>query len=243
MTSNTLIQSACYALNLSLLPEFLSRVISCAIMFQSVFVVSGMLYSLFIEANSDKLKQDPSLGSKYSIYKFKMAVVSQIHAIYAVLFCIPILFEKNLVNDRVFGISQYAMKVYGVSLGPSLQYYGAVFLMFEVSTIFLNNKKFISIAKPFFSPKNITYVSTANDLLFLISFFIVRIVLGPYFSYNVFADLFDAKASVPNWIIGFYFSTNFTLNCLNFFWFYKIINIAAKKLGLSKPSKPAVKSE
>ncbi|OMJ28598.1 putative TLC domain-containing protein [Smittium culicis] len=208
-----------------------------------------------------------------------MAVVSQIHAVYAVLFCIPIFFEKDLVNDRVFGISQYAMKVYGVSLGyfiwdaitttvnvslggigfalhgiccvlvfalayrPSLQYYGAVFLMFEISTVFLNNKKFISVAKPFFTPQNIAYVSTANDLLFLISFFIVRIVLGPYFSYNVFADLFDAKASIPNWIIGFYFSTNFILNCLNFFWFYKIANIAAKRIGLSKPSKPAVKSE
>ena len=121
--------------------------------------------------------------------------------------------------------------VYGLALFvPILHYYGAVFLMFEASTVFLNIGWFIkSVYK---------YPATSLPMIvvnacFAVSFFLARIVFGFYQSYYFFVDIFALRAAEGSIrpVLYFFMATNVFLCSLNVFWFYKILLMASRSLG------------
>ncbi|KAJ3105285.1 kinesin motor protein cin8 [Phlyctochytrium bullatum] len=120
---------------------------------------------------------------------------------------------------------------------PFLQYYGAVFLMFELSTPFLNIHYFCD---------KFGYTGTTlqlvNGIILLIMFFGARLCFGFYWSYQfygngVFPDMADPGAvsmfanmdRVPRHLFLIYGIANVLLNSLNVFWFYKMILSVAKR--------------
>lgn len=102
----------------------------------------------------------------------------------------------------------------------------AVMLTLEVSTIFLD-----LIRAKFFTPR----MAMANMLLFVITFFLCRIVFGPYAIYQHASVLYSvgreqSQHCLPRGFDHIILVTGIFFNVLNFFWFYKILRKLKRKL-------------
>lgn len=103
-----------------------------------------------------------------------------------------------------------------------------------------------------------------NGILLLSSFFTCRLVYGTYQSYCVIGDLLRAvgvspdieklntavmlfaeeKSHVPLWAALSYLTSNLTLNFLNFYWFFKMIQAIYKRFEpAGKPQEPVTEVE
>ncbi|KAJ3324625.1 hypothetical protein HDV06_006518 [Boothiomyces sp. JEL0866] len=107
---------------------------------------------------------------------------------------------------------------------PVFQYYGGIFLLFELSTIFLN-------LHWFFDKFGLTgtNIQLANGLLLLFTFFSVRIVFGTYQIYSFFSYCISHWDILPVGYFYLYAFTMLTMQPLNYFWFYQMIKAIAKR--------------
>jgi len=104
----------------------------------------------------------------------------------------------------------------------------SVMLTLEVSSIFLN-----FVRCKFLSPR----LAMANMLVFVVTFFLSRIVFGPYAIYQHSYLLYtvgrtseESKACLPRGFDHVIFATGMFFNLLNAFWFYKILRKLQRKL-------------
>ncbi|KAF9869820.1 TLC domain-containing protein [Colletotrichum karsti] len=160
-------------------------------------------------------------------------------------------------NMDVFGLGTLAhavsaLFVYSLGFRPFINYYGCVFILWELSTPFLN-------IHWFFDKLGMTgsRAQLYNGLMLLFSFFSARLVYGTYQSYRVFSDIFAAidanpvlpvnpdtgavlvptgvmrfatpTSTVPTWLALTYLISNITLNGLNFYWFVMMIRAVRKR--------------
>ena len=65
--------------------------------------------------------------------------------------------------------------------------------------------------------------------LFVLLFFIVRIVYGVYISYD-FLSYLNSTSLLSTRILIFYYFANFSLNLLNYYWFYFVIKSFSKRV-------------
>ncbi|TDZ19693.1 putative TLC domain-containing protein [Colletotrichum orbiculare MAFF 240422] len=152
-------------------------------------------------------------------------------------------------NMDVFGLGTLAhavsaLFVYSLGFRPFINYYGCVFILWELSTPFLN-------IHWFFDKLGMTgsRAQLYNGLALLFTFFASRLVYGTYQSVTVFSDIFAAinghpvlpegsvdleaitsfdpagvmrfatpGSTVPVWLAATYLLSNLTLNSLNFYW-------------------------
>lgn len=138
---------------------------------------------------------------------------------------------------------------------PFLNYYSPVFILYELSTPFLNIHWFCD-------KLNMTggKVQLYNGIALLATFFGCRLVWGTYQSYVVYVDMWRAvhegpsasyisaafkdttqgidenlmhfakdAGPVPVWLAGTYVLSNVTLNTLNWYWFVKMITAVKKR--------------
>jgi len=106
------------------------------------------------------------------------------------------------------------------SMGPFLHYYGAWFIMYELSTIFLNTiMNFKQMPTNSVSPTTELIVGA----LFAITFIGLRIVFGPYYSFVVWKLLLENSSKLSWLCIIQYLGGNIILNLLNFIWFAEIV--------------------
>lgn len=129
-----------------------------------------------------------------------------------------------------------AMYAFLSGLFPYGQPWAGAFLAFEFSTPFVNLNWFASkLPAGTFSDKFVII----NGLLLMATFFIVRILWGFYAVYQFALDirysLDIVSKALPYTLLGL----NFLLDCLNVFWFYKMVMIAKKKAGGSKSTRQA----
>lgn len=125
-----------------------------------------------------------------------------------------------------------------------MNYYGCVFILWELSTPFLN-------IHWFFDKVNMTGSSAQlyNGILLLFTFFSARLIYGTYQSFCVFSDMWAAvnahpaktfseslvmqyatpESTVPTWLAVSYLASNITLNTLNFYWFIMMIRAVLKR--------------
>lgn len=127
--------------------------------------------------------------------------------------------------------------VFLISFQPFILYYSPIFLLFELSTPFLNihwcleffSSKWAALNKDekqeeaiFFESK-LKPLKLVNGFVFMVTFFLVRIVWGLTNSYWLFKDFIQFRSQV-HWpfalviILG-----NSVMNCLNLYWFGKMI--------------------
>nr|CAG8472994.1 2534_t:CDS:2 [Entrophospora candida] len=188
--------------------------------------------------------------------------VSMVHCCLVVYLSVPLLFDKELEKDKVFGYNIYAGNVYAFSCGyflwdalislyyvkdfgigfvlhgaccfgvylfafrPFLNYYGPVFLMFEVSTPFLNIHWFMDKLG-----KTGSLIQLINGICLLLSFFFFRIVFGIYMSYHALQSVLPVASKIPTSICLIYGVSNIILNLLNIFWFKKMIDALLKRFS------------
>ncbi|CAM1507379.1 Fc.00g070200.m01.CDS01 [Cosmosporella sp. VM-42] len=160
-------------------------------------------------------------------------------------------------NFSVFGIGTLAhavaaLLVYSLGFRPFVNYYGCTFILWELSTPFLNVHWFMD-------KLNMTgsRAQLYNGLLLLFTFFSCRLVYGTYSSVRVFRDVwaginahpdFDkptspvmafasANSTVPLWLGTAYLASNLTLNFLNFYWFFMMVRAVRKRFEPSEPPK------
>ncbi|EGX90269.1 DUF887 domain-containing protein [Cordyceps militaris CM01] len=161
------------------------------------------------------------------------------------------------VNLEVFGIGTLAhavsaLIVFSLGFKPFVNYYGCNFILFELSTPFLNIHWFLD--KVNMTGSNIQLY---NGFALLFTFFACRLVYGPYQSYRVFSDIYalsgrspsspgkgvfayvTSETYIPKWLSFAYLASNATLTFLNFYWFYTMIYAVRKRFVRS----PGVEGE
>ncbi|TPX45269.1 hypothetical protein SeMB42_g04075 [Synchytrium endobioticum] len=145
-------------------------------------------------------------------------------------------------------ISAYLIDVYGPSFlihgflclmvfvfafKPFLMYFAAPFLLFELSTPFLNVNWFCDKLGMTGS-----ILQLANGVMLMISFFCVRLVYGVYNVYDFFRSVLSQREKVAPHLILIYGTASITLTVLNFYWFYRIFDAVRRRfVGASPPKK------
>ncbi|KAF2749776.1 DUF887-domain-containing protein [Sporormia fimetaria CBS 119925] len=164
----------------------------------------------------------------------------------------------TVMNLKVFGIGMLAhavsaLFVFSLGFRPFVTHYAPIFILYELSSPFLNIHWFCD-------KLNMTgsKLQLYNGILLLLTFFSARLVFGTYQSIRVFTDIYTALTSdgfayeldgkhatgahdadimqfamherhVPLWLAGCYLASNLTLNGLNWFWFGKMIETLRKR--------------
>ncbi|MCJ1466760.1 hypothetical protein MMC07_005380 [Pseudocyphellaria aurata] len=142
-----------------------------------------------------------------------------------------------------------ALVVFSLGFRPFVNFYGPTFILYELSSPFLNMHWF-------FDKVHMTgsRAQWYNGILLLASFFSCRLVWGTYQSIRVYQDVwaglhhagfptskrledepgadvmrFAKEGSVPVWLACTYLGSNVVLNTLNFYWFGKMIETVKKR--------------
>ncbi|KAG7888632.1 hypothetical protein KL925_005273 [Ogataea polymorpha] len=105
-----------------------------------------------------------------------------------------------------------------------IHYYSPIFLLFEVSTPFLN-LRWVALKFPELVPQ---WLALANNIVLISTFFGARIFWGWYQIYRLAGDLYAARHD-PRFVLStaiIILSTNFVLDILNAFWFSKMLTVA-----------------
>ncbi|KAI2463663.1 DUF887-domain-containing protein [Annulohypoxylon bovei var. microspora] len=186
---------------------------------------------------------------------------AMIQALAAGYFLWDLIMTASHVN--IFGLGMLAhaisaLLVYSFGFRPFVNYYSCNFILWELSSPFLN-------IHWFFDKLGMTgsRAQLYNGLVLIFTFFSCRLVWGTYQSVLVARDLWtglhsvpivpatmapeDAlegifpsqyantmrfvsdSTSVPLWIAVIYTGSNITLNSLNFYWFFKMIDAVRKR--------------
>ncbi|KAK8146963.1 hypothetical protein G3M48_002350 [Beauveria asiatica] len=169
-------------------------------------------------------------------------------------------FFVTAMNLDVFGIGTLAhaisaLSVFSLGFKPFVNYYACNFILFELSTPFLNIHWFLDKV-------NMTGSSLQlyNGFALLFTFFACRLVYGPYQTYRVFSDIYvlngknpsspgqgvfayvTSQTFIPRWLSFTYITSNATLTFLNVYWFYMMI-YAVRKRFIGSPTEEDEKKE
>ncbi|KAL2684923.1 hypothetical protein Neosp_006016 [[Neocosmospora] mangrovei] len=164
------------------------------------------------------------------------------------------------LNLDVFGLGTLAhaiaaLLVYSLGFRPFLNYYACVFILWELSTPFLNVHWFMDKVG-----MTGTKAQLYNGLMLLFTFFTCRLVYGTYMSVSVFKDVWAGinthpnvetlttpvmafaheDSTVPVWLGAAYLASNITLNSLNFYWFFMMIRAVRKRFEPSSDSQDKI---
>lgn len=129
-----------------------------------------------------------------------------------------------------------ALFVFGSTLFPFCLPWVPAFLLFELSTPFVNINWFASKMPAGFVSDTTVIV---NGILLLVTFFTVRILWGFYAVIMVARDMFAVWDQLYKVLPVGTLSLNFTLDILNVYWFYRMLLIAKKKANGKKTTKEA----
>ncbi|KAI0140172.1 DUF887-domain-containing protein [Hypoxylon sp. NC0597] len=184
---------------------------------------------------------------------------AMIQALAAGYFLWDLIMTASHIN--IFGLGMLAhaisaLLVYSFGFRPFVNYYSCNFILWELSSPFLN-------IHWFFDKLGMTgsRAQLYNGLMLIFTFFSCRLVWGTYQSFLVARDLWtglhsvptvlatlppeetatfpsqyantmkyvSGSTSIPVWLAGIYIGANLTLNSLNFYWFFKMIDAVRKR--------------
>ncbi|KIJ35751.1 hypothetical protein M422DRAFT_782436 [Sphaerobolus stellatus SS14] len=116
------------------------------------------------------------------------------------------------------------LTVYSQAFRPFLGYYGCRFLLWELSTPFLNAHWFLDKTN-----KTGSTFQVVNGIVLLATFFFARICYGSFMSYRFFQTLQEVRSELPTSVALAYAIGNISLQSLNWFWFYKMVHSLQKR--------------
>ncbi|KAF3119465.1 hypothetical protein TWF703_003341 [Orbilia oligospora] len=123
---------------------------------------------------------------------------------------------------------------------PFVNYYAPTFLLYELSSPFLNFHWFMDKLEMTGST-----LQLVNGICLLVVFFSCRLVYGTYSSFRVGSDIYLAwqnpprdivqqGRSVPAWLALSYVTSNLVLHFLNFYWFGKMVDALRRRFDSTK---------
>lgn len=121
--------------------------------------------------------------------------------------------------------------VYFFTQRPFAQWYGGLFLLYEISTPFLHVSWFLDKMGMTGTP-----IQLFNGIVMLSAFFFMRIVIGFYESFEFFRSVYIVLDRSPLLLLVFYSCANITLNSLNVIWFYWMAKAVLKRIPSKKAS-------
>jgi len=157
-----------------------------------------------------------------------------------------------------FGMLAHAVSavvVYMLGFRPFINYYGPLFILFELSTPLLNFHWFFDKLQMTGSRAQLY-----NGVALLVTFFGCRLVWGPYQSLRLCHDIwiamqnrgvggsdvvdagyglmrFAGTRKIPYWVVFAYITSNLCLNGLNYYWFTKMVDAVRKRFTPQKEGK------
>ncbi|KAJ3008947.1 hypothetical protein HKX48_008257 [Thoreauomyces humboldtii] len=139
-----------------------------------------------------------------------------------------------LWNVKLFGLGFAlhgiaCLAVFLLAFRPFLMYYGAAFLMFELSTPFLNVHWFCDK-----TGRSGSTLQLVNGVLLIAVFFLARIVFGLYNSADFFVTCYQRLDVIPAAYVWVYGIANVFLNGLNMFWLTKMVAAIQSRYVSSK---------
>ncbi|KAK6537745.1 hypothetical protein TWF694_011910 [Orbilia ellipsospora] len=145
-----------------------------------------------------------------------------------------------------------ALCVFSLGFRPFVNFYAPTFLLYELSSPFLNFHWFMDKLEMTGSK-----LQLLNGICLLIVFFSCRLVYGTYSSFQVGFDIYQAWKNppseivaqgreVPTWLALSYVTSNLILHFLNFYWFGKMIDALRRRFDSgprTETSRPGEKRE
>ncbi|GAA96497.1 uncharacterized protein L969DRAFT_17948 [Mixia osmundae IAM 14324] len=116
---------------------------------------------------------------------------------------------------------------------PFLNYFGAVFLVWEASTIPLNIHWFLDKTS-----RTGSLWQLINGIVLLITFFSVRLVYGTWQSIVFVKVTHQVRSQIPAGLREVYIVANIVLWGLNIFWFTQMIAALRKRFGSQHKKEP-----
>nr|OQO26831.1 hypothetical protein B0A51_06492 [Rachicladosporium sp. CCFEE 5018] len=119
-----------------------------------------------------------------------------------------------------------------IGFRPFGNYYGVNFVLYELSTPFLNLHWMLNKLSP--TPEEEpSDLQVYNGFALVGTFFGCRLVWGTYQTWLLTQDMLSAwrAGPVPELLFGTYLLANTALTGLNFFWFSKMVGTLRKRLG------------
>ncbi|KAI0313660.1 DUF887-domain-containing protein [Amylostereum chailletii] len=126
------------------------------------------------------------------------------------------------------------LAIYLMGFRPFLAYYGTRFLLWELSTPFLNIHWFLDK-----TGRTGSVFQLLNGAALISTFASVRLVYGGIMSYQFYQTIAAVKSQIPPSLFYAYAAGNIVLQGLNWFWFTRMI--AALRKRFSGPTEKRVK--
>lgn len=118
--------------------------------------------------------------------------------------------------------------IYLMSFTPFMAYYGIRCLLWEISTVLLNNHWFLDK-----TGRTGSTTQLLNGVFLISAFFGVRIVYGGILSYDFLRTLGQVRDQVPVAYVLVHGLGNIVLQGLNWFWFYKMIDALRRRFSVN----------
>ncbi|MCJ1471928.1 hypothetical protein MMC13_000569 [Lambiella insularis] len=127
-----------------------------------------------------------------------------------------------------------ALAVSLLGFRPFLNYYGLNFVLYELSTPFLNIHWFLD--KTGYTG---SWAQFVNGIVLITTFGCSRLVWGTYQSVRMYQDVWRAMHApdglpVPHWLAAAYIASNTILSVLNVFWFGRMIKTVRSRFQKPK---------
>ncbi|KAL2069009.1 hypothetical protein VTL71DRAFT_15347 [Oculimacula yallundae] len=225
----------------------------CASMVQSCSITMLALWTIY----SDDERRNMNLAERIWGYTGAAALVQALATGYFLFDLVVMIRYLDVFGLGMLAHASSCLVTYTLGFRPIFNYYGCVFMLYELSTPFLN-------IHWFFDKMGMTGTRAQlyNGIALLAVFFSCRLVWGAYSSFNIYRDVWNAMhldrsekftgtnemmqfagdRSLPTWLVILYLSGHVTLQVLNVFWFGKMI-AAVKKRFVKAPQQNGIKKK
>ncbi|GAA5839054.1 hypothetical protein JCM3766R1_004567 [Sporobolomyces carnicolor] len=207
--------------------------------------IVGWAFSLFAAPLAFHLIRNPSPELGFDPLTGSALREERLSAIAAGYFVWDTFVSTLHINTQGFGFFLHGIGcciAFSFTLRPFLLWCGPCFLIWEVSTIFLNMHWFLDKTN-----RTGSLLQMINGFFLVSAYIVCRLIFGVYNSYKLFVLLFSTSSVLTKatqegtgWIRYLYLAINLTMNGLNFFWFRAML-LALRKRFVSPSSAEARK--
>jgi len=213
----------------------------CVSMVQSVGISGLALWTIFM----DQERKNMNLEERIWGYTGAAGLVQALATGYFLLDLVVMVRYLKVFGLGMLAHASSCLLTYTLGFRPIVNYYGCVFVLYELSTPFLN-------IHWFFDKLGMTGTKAQlyNGVMLLVVFFSCRLVWGAYSSFNIYRDVWNAlqfdpegtrlssneemmrfggERLLPTWLVVLYMCGHATLQVLNVFWFGKMLAAVKKR--------------